>query len=129
LAAVYGHLILDDRCVLPVGKCLEKLKADQEGQRGIRINDQSHISFYWADDGAENVKKSPAGTEEAPAEDEIASLLCLWFLYCHFVYNCCYAMNIGYKFGNKSFSGFVRRNSCDSDLAVACHHPGVKSAG
>lgn len=41
---------------IPPGNCLEKLKANREGQHSIRINDQYRICFNWIDDGAENVE-------------------------------------------------------------------------
>ncbi len=38
------------------GNCLEKLRADREGQHSIRINDQWRICFVWKEDGAHEVE-------------------------------------------------------------------------
>jgi proteic killer suppression protein len=46
---------LDD-LTIPSGNRLEKLRGDQVGRHGIRINDQFRVTFRWEDGDAHEVR-------------------------------------------------------------------------
>lgn len=55
LLMLHAAVILDDVRV-PPGNRLEVLKADRNGQRSIRINDQWRVCFVWTPDGPADVE-------------------------------------------------------------------------
>jgi proteic killer suppression protein len=46
---------LDD-LTIPAGNRLEKLRGDQAGRHGIRINDQFRVTFRWEEGDAHEVR-------------------------------------------------------------------------